>query len=271
MTTITEPGRYLDLDESEYHADPVPETSLSVSGAKRLLRTSPARWKHEQANPTTKKVFDFGHAAHAKVLGVGAPVAAIPADLLASNGAASTNAAKEWIAEQRAAGVVPLKAEEVAVIDAMAKALESHDQARELFADGVPEQSLFARCPETNVMLRARLDWTTVWRDVPVIVDYKTTDDANPDEFRWQARRFDYHMQDVWYRELADALTGTPHGFLFVVQEKTDPYLVSVIQLGDTTRERGAERNRQAREIYLDCMTRDHWPAYPGITNLDLP
>lgn len=265
-------GIYDDIDEATYHSGAwLTEPSLSVSAAKRLLRTSPARWKWEQENRATKKVWDFGHAAHAKVLGVGAQVDTIPADLLATNGAASTKAAKEWIAQCRADGKVPLKAEEMAVVDAMAAELENHAIAKTLLAEGAPEQSMAWRDPETNVMLRGRIDWLATYRDTPVIVDYKTCEDANPSEFRWDARRFDYHMQDSWYREMADAITGNSHGFLFIVQEKSAPYLVSVVQLGHRSRQDGAERNRAARALYLDLMTQDDWPAYPGITNLELP
>lgn len=272
MTVDTLETLCLDLPEDTYHSgDWLPEPSLSVSGAKRLLRTSPARWKWEQENRTTKKAFDFGHAAHAKVLGVGLTVATIPTDLLASNGAASTAAAKEWIAEQREAGIIPLKAEEMAVVDAMAVELESHREASALLADGQPEVSAARRDPETKVLTRCRADWITEWHGTPVIVDYKTTDDANPDEFRWAVGKFDYHMQDSWYRETFDALTGEAHGFLFIAQEKTAPYLVSVIQLDDFAREVGSERNRAARALWLDCMTRDEWPAHPGITTITVP
>lgn len=268
-TSLAESGIHDDVPEDVYHSGAwLPEPSLSVSGAKRLLRTSPARWKWEQEHPPVKKVFDFGHAAHSKVLGVGLKVASIPADLLAKNGAASTGAAKEWIAEQRAAGVVPLKAEDLAIVDAMAAALEDHPVARELLSEGRPEVSMAARDPETKILLRGRADWLTVYHDVPVCVDYKTTDDANPSEFFWSVRKYDYHMQDDWYRDLLDTLTGEAHGFLFIAQEKTPPYLVSVVQLSNDLRNEGRERNQRSRAIFLDCMTRDEWPAYPGITTI---
>lgn len=258
-----------DVPEDVYHSGAwLPEPSLSVSGAKRLLRTSPARWKWEQEHPKTSKAFEYGKAAHGKVLGVGAPVVAVPVDLLAVNGAESTNAAKEYRAQAEADGKIVLKLAEIAVIDAMAAALEDHPVARELLSEGRPEVSMAARDPETKILLRGRADWITTYRDVPVCVDYKTTDDANPSEFFWSVRKYDYHMQDPWYRELLDTLTGEAHGFLFIAQEKTAPYLVSVVQLSNELRSEGHERNQRARAIFLDCMTRDEWPAYPGITTI---
>ena len=236
-----------------------------------MLRTSPARWKWEQEHPTTKKVFEFGKAAHAKVLGVGSVITVIPADLLATNGAESTTKAKDFRAEHEAAGEVVLKAADAEVVDAMAAAIEDHHEARALLADGTAEQSMAWRDPDTRILMRGRTDWVTEWRGTPVVVDYKTCSDANPDEFRWDARNFDYHMQDAWYRQMRDGITGTPHGFLFIAQEKTPPYLVSVVQLDDESRARGHERNQLARAVWLECMTADHWPAYPGITTINVP
>lgn len=271
MTEITT-GIYADLDEDTYHADPIREGSLSVSGAKKLL-DSPARFKWEQEHREPKKAFDFGHAAHGKVLGKGLPVAVIPDEFLASNGAASTAKAKAFIAEARERGDVPLKPDEAAVIDAMAAKLTEHSVASRLLSDGVAEQSMFWRDEETRIMLRGRTDWLTkLASGRPCVADYKTTArSANPERFRWEARDFDYHMQDCQYREGLDVLTGEQHAFLFIVQEKTAPYLVSVVELDDDARDIGAQRNRVARRIYLDCRTRDQWPAFPGITRINLP
>lgn len=266
---ITEPGIYDSLNEALYHSgDWLDEPSLSVSGAKRLLRTSPAQWKWEQENRPVKRVWDFGHLAHAKVLGVGATAAVYPVEVLAKNGAASTVAAKEWAAQQREAGRIPVKAEDMAVIDAMALALEDHKEAKALLSSGRPEVSMSWRDPESKALLRGRVDWLTEYHGTPVAVDYKTCDDANPAEFQWDVKRYDYAQQDAWYREMLDALTGVPHGFLFIAQAKTAPYLPAVVQLTDWRRQEGHQRNRDARALWVECMTRDEWPAYPGITTI---
>lgn len=271
MTDITKPGIY-DLPEDEYHGDPTEEGSLSYSGAKVIL-DSPARYLWERENRPTKREYDFGHAAHAKVLGKGLDVAEIPAKLLGSNGSVSTKEAKAFVQAARAEGKVPLKPDEVAVIDAMAARLAEHDVASALLRDGTPEQSMFWRDEETKVMLRARTDWlTTLGSGRPCIVDYKTTArTANPDRFGWEARDFNYHMQDSWYREGLDLLTDERHGFVFVVQEKKPPYFVSVVELDDEAREVGAQRNAVARRTYLWCRTREQWPAYPGIARITVP
>lgn len=273
--TITRPGAFRDIPEDRYHADMVPESSLSNSGAKKIL-DSPARFRHDQLNPpTSTRAFDLGRAAHAKALGVGAPIVAIPAELLASNGAVSTKAAKDFVAEHQAAGATVLKADVVAAIDEMAAALLAHQIAGPLLRQGIPELSLFARDPDTHVMLRARLDWLTRLRSGrPVIVDYKTAESANPRRFGKAAHDFGYFMQDVTYRELADATLGEKHdhGFVFVVQEKKAPYLVSVCELDGAARDLGAAANVAARRLYAECMTTGVWPGYaPVIHTVSLP
>lgn len=273
--TITRPGAYADLPETTYHADPVPETSLSNSGAKKILE-SPARFRHDQLHPpTSTRAFNLGRAAHAKALGVGAPTVAVPDELLSPDGGIRSNAAKAWVAEHEAAGATVLKRDVVDSIDAMAAALLAHDIAGPLLRQGIAELSLFARDPETQVMLRGRLDWLTRLRSGrPVIVDYKTAESANPRRFGKAAHDYGYHMQDRTYRELADATLGekNEHGFLFIVQEKTAPFLVSVCELDDDARAVAAQANSAARRLYVECMTSGVWPGYaPVVHPVSLP
>ncbi|GAB3884478.1 PD-(D/E)XK nuclease-like domain-containing protein [Terrabacter terrigena] len=269
---ITRPGIFAGLPEDRYHADPVPETSLSYSGAKLLL-DCPARFQHERQHPRSTSTFDEGRAAHAKVLGVGEPTIAVPAELLSSDGGIRSNDAKAWVAEHKTAGYTVLKPDVVDRIDAMAEQLRQHPIAAKLLRDGEPERSLFDRDPETSIMLRCRLDWTTRLRSGrPCIVDYKTSTTADPDRFGKTANDFNYVMQDRWYPELADRLTGESHAFLFIVQEKTAPYLVSVCELDAESRAVGAQRNRDARRLYLDCMTSGLWPGYEArVHRVSLP
>ena len=270
-------GVHDDLDETTYHNDPTDEGSLSVSGAKVILR-SPAAFAWERAHRTEKRAFDFGHAAHAKVLGIGAPVVAI--QKTAKDGTVSDATDLRTVSSQehqqaiRDAGSVPLLRTEIERVDTMAGALGSHPLAALLFREGVAEQSMFWRDVETQVLLRGRLDWlTTLSSGRPVIVDYKTTaQSADPNEFRWEARKRRYHMQDVWYREGVAALAeqfgiSDEPAFLFVVQEKDPPYLVSVCEMRDDVREDGAVLNKYARQTYLDCRTRDEWPGYAPIVH----
>lgn len=278
MTTKTPPevveGLLFDVPEDEYHAGlGIPEESLSVSGAKILL-DCPARYRWAKDHPEevkTSDALDFGTLAHKKVLGVGQEVAVCPPDKLAKNGAASTTAAKEWIAEQTAAGVLVMRQRDLDVVDAMATQLE-RSEAGPLLVGGTAEVSMVWRDDVTGVLLRGRIDYLTEYRGVPIAVDYKTTaSSADPRSWRYEAKKYHYPMQDPWYREGLERITGDPHGFVFVVQEKTAPYLVSVVELDDDAREVGTLRNLNARSLFADCHASGDWPAYPGITRISIP
>lgn len=259
LPAVTEPGVYA-MPDAYYHADPVPGGSLSRSGAKLLLPPScPARFAYERGRePATKKEWDIGHAAHRLALGAGPDLVRIDADEWRSK------AIKDEVAAVRKAGGVPLRPADYTAVHEMADALWQHPIARALFNPdhGKPEQTLVWR--GHDVWLRCRLDWLPN-PDSPgrmVIPDYKTADCADPDKFARDAARYSYHLQDAWYTAAVDNLLGAPPGFVFVVQEKTPPYLVTVVELDQQAKRAGHERMRRAIEIYRDCTESGIWPGY---------
>jgi hypothetical protein len=280
--TIIEPGVYT-IPEDAYHADPVPGRSLSSSGAKKLLPPScPAKFKYDRDHgQAPKQAFDFGHAAHAKVLGVGAPVVIV--QKTAKDGTKSdaddyrTKSAQEHCDEIRASGATPLLASEKAQVDGMAAALAEHPVASALFdpEHGTPEQSLFWDDLRFDVMRRCRLDWLPVPRNGRLILaDYKSTVSAEPRSFAKSMANYGYAMQAGWNLDLAIALGlgDESSAFLFVAQEKTPPYVVSVFEPDSDALRLGRRRNDQALEVYAECTAHDHWPGYvEDVALLSLP
>lgn len=268
--TITKPGRYDDLPADAYHADPTPKGSLSATWAKLIVQPGgPARWKHEREHPPApRKVFDFGHAAHAAVLGVGEPVAEIPADMLASNGAVSTKEAKAFVAECREQGIVPLKPAEYQQVSEMAAAIESHPDAMAAL-EGEHEVSAFTEDDATGIWLRSRFDSISA----AGVTDYKTVVDADPKKFgRRTAADLGYHQQAAFYLHVATKLgLIDQHRFRFILQEKTAPYLVSVVELSQDYIGLGDDLNRRAIDLFAECLATNTWPAFPGVTTVDPP
>lgn len=252
-----------DVPELEYHADP----AFSQSQAKTLLR-SPARYLHELTNRRPEKAsFDFGHAAHAKVLGVGLDVVAIDATDW------RTKAAQTARDEAHAAGKVPLLARDVAQVDEMAKAIEAHPEARRILAcEGRPEVSMWWTDDRTGVQCRGRVDYLAETKAGLVNVDYKTTTDASPREFARSAGKFRYHLQAAAYEDGLAHLTGDRVPCVLIAQEKEAPYLVGVYRFQDWDVDRGLDLWRDALDLLVQCRTDDHWPGHPeAITALDLP
>lgn len=251
-------GFHAEFPEDDYHAH---AGSLSQSGAKVLLR-SPAEFRYAQENPRTSDAFDLGHAAHKLVLGVGPVIHVVDAEDW------KTKAARDERDEAREVGEIPLLAKDNQRVLDMADALSSHALAMSLFESGDPEVSAFAVDEPTGVLRRCRYDWLTD----DLAVDYKTSISADPREFGRSAARFGYHQQHAWYLDVASDLGRDLRSFLFVVQCKEPPYLVSVVELVADAVEVGRARNRAALERYRDCTESGLWPGYPqNVTPVDIP
>ncbi|MFE3597765.1 PD-(D/E)XK nuclease-like domain-containing protein, partial [Bacillus subtilis] len=199
MTAPTVPGVYSGVPESVYHGD---RTSLSSSGARRLLDIAPAEWLVERDNPETREVtaeMEMGTAVHTLVLGVGARIVEVKA--------------QDWKkpADQkrrkaiRARGEVPLLSRQIKVAEDMAEAVLNDPEAGPIFAEGLPELSAYSRDPITGVMMRARTDWI----HKRTAADLKTCESSSPRDFRDEVRRFGYHVQQPWYEQTFDE-AGTP-------------------------------------------------------------
>lgn len=261
---ITTPGVYPDLTAEEYHADPVPGGSLSSTGARRLLPPScPALFRHEQDTPQKpRRTFELGHAAHRLVLGDGPDVITVDYDDW------RTKAAREARDEIRAAGAVPLLQHEGEELAAMANALRAHPIAGPLFIPGTgqAEVSLFWQDNRAGTWLRARPDW--VKGRAPggrlILADYKTCRSAAPDAIERDVHAYGYHQQAAWYLDGIHALGLGDYTaqFVFVFQEKTAPYLITVCAIDDMTLRIGAAKNRRALTAYQQCRESGVWPGY---------
>lgn len=256
------------LPDAEYRRNP----ALSQSGAKLLLPPScPAIYRYQRDNPPPSKPhFDMGHAAHKMVLGVGAEIRTVDAKDWRSK------AAQQARDEAHVIGEIPLLISESETLQGMIDALREHPLAMALLdpANGKAEQSLFAHDDESGVDLRGRLDWLPNPRNGRLLlVDYKTTVSANPDLFAKSAANYFYHGQDSWYRDLVIRLgLDDDPAFLFVAQEKTPPYLVSVVELDADAKRIGAQLNRQAIDIFAECSAKNEWPGYSSdVEQISLP
>lgn len=255
---ITEPGVY-DLPDYVYHSDPVPGGSLSQSGAKKLLPPNcPALFRYWADHPEEhKQVFDFGKAAHRMVLGTGATLAVIDAEDW------KTKRAQQERRDAYAAGEVPLLTREYEVVQAMAAALREHPFASALFTNGRPEQSLFWL--DGDVMRRAMLDWLPNPTNGRIVVpDYKTCVSAEPGKLSKTIADYGYAQQHGWYLDALRALglADETAAFVFVFQEKTPPYLITVAQVDVTALRIGQHLNRRAIDLYAECVANDRWPGY---------
>lgn len=237
-----------DLPNDEYHARP----ELSSTGARRILE-SPARFDWERKHPVFKDVYDFGSAAHAVVL---ADESAVIVEVEADDW--RTKAAREAKAEARALGRIPLLTKDLAIVRAMADAIRRHPVAAALLTQpGRSEVSVFWD------ERRARFDRLPQPKGRRLIAtDYKTAEDASVAAFTRTVANLGYHQQSAWYLDALHAMGHEDAAFVFVVQEKSAPYLVNVVELDAEAIRIGRERNARAIDLWRRCRETDTWPGY---------
>ena len=141
----------------------------------------------------------------------------------------------------------------------------ANPRAKEAFTGHRAEASVFWK--EDGLTLKCRPD---AWKP-GLLVDLKTTVNANPNEFGKTAYNFGYHQSAAHYIDGVKAATGEELPFLFVLVEKTAPYLASVVELDWEAIDYGRQLNDRAKRIFRECVTSNNWPGYPAVEPIELP
>ena len=146
--------------------------------------------------------------------------------------------------------------------------------AAKLLTGGVAESSIFSVHPETGLPVRVRPDYMNVHERI--MVDLKTTRDANP--FKWgkDAGTLGYHLQQAMYLNVPTLLPDPVYfdDFVFVLVENTAPYICECAVLEKDTVSAGWDRYLDSLSLLTRCISTDHWPGYSedgGIVTVEAP
>lgn len=252
------------LDAPSYHADPAPTPSLSNSIANTLITQSPlhARHQHPRLNPNyvpeQDSRFDLGSAAHMMLL-----ERRIDGIVIVEAKDWKKKAAQEARDEARAEGKYPILArhyEQVQLMVGAATAFIETTELAGLFTAGIPEQTVLWQ--EGSVWCRCRPDLVARLFANPVILDYKTTENAEPDAFIRQIPRMGYDVQAEFYVRGVKTITQIEPTFVFLVQEISAPYACSLVALSNAYRAIGQQKVERAIGLWQRCMERNEWPSY---------
>lgn len=267
---IATPGIY-DIPATTYHdtiCTPAPALSAGMAG--KIMDACPARaWFDSPLNPnfepTQKPEFDIGRAAHLLFLEPDQFDAGV---VLIDAADYRTNAAKEARAAAYLDNLVPLLPHQAAMIHDMRRALRNElaDLPFETacqFTDqglrgGKAEQSYFWRDERHGIWCKARPDYVLPG----ILIDYKTSATANPDEIQRPAANLGWHRRAAWYIDGHKALTGEKARYWYIVQEKEPPHFAEVFTLETEFIDIGRIENAKAAEIWADCLQTGHWPRY---------
>ena len=145
-----------------------------------------------------------------------------------------------------------------------------HSIAKKLLkTQGDTEISLFWNDTESGILLKARPD--KLVNDI--IIDIKTTNNANPNEFYKNAYKYGYHRQAYHFMKGFENCYGKKaSGFIFIAIEKDPPYAVCVYKASDDFIKIGGIETKYCIEKYSECEKNNIWQGYEEkIHELDLP
>lgn len=257
MATLIEPGFIDGLPNAEYHGA---KEWLGSTSLKTLALKTPAHYKHESTHQVFKDEFNIGTATHSLILENDTTNIVV---LEHQN--YLTKAAKEAKAAAIADNKQPLLAKEWEQVQAMRDSVMDHAVAGPLFKGHVPERSFFWE--QDGLKFKVRPD--ALREDL--IVDLKTTVNADTNEFGKTAFNYGYFISAALYQQGVERVTGKKLPFVFVNVEKTAPYLVSVTELDEDALDFGNMMIERATRIYKECMESGNWPGYPRRTIARLP
>ncbi len=247
----------------DYHND-LRYNALSSTGIRTLLK-SPAHFKIK-IEPTKEMI--FGSAAHSYLLEPESDEIVIIPEINRR-----TNEGKgEWIKflEENFKKII-ISADELEIIKSMRETLlNQYEYASMLLQKGTAELSAFWQHETYDFWCKCRPDFLV--DDLNIIVDYKTCREADIENFGKESYNRGYHIQAAWYRDGIEQITGKSWDFVFIAQEKTEPYGVGVYKVPEKILAKGTEELAMATRIYDECLKTNKWRGYPDrIQQLEFP
>jgi len=265
---ISKAGLYTDISADHYFSDPMIAPSLTQSLCKILLERSPlhAWYAHPRLNPDYAPAddtkFDIGNIAHQLLLGKGKTLVVLPHEDWRKKDARLIRDA------EAARGNLAVLERHHATAQAMERAARAALDERGLgwmFREGDGEGMLAWQSAINGkgpLWCRQLLDWLSP--DRATYVDYKTTQvSAAPHTL---ARRM---IENGWQVQAAFAEAGLAavfrparRRFLFVTQEATPPYALTVAELSEAVLTMGRKQVVSAARLWERCLADNVWPAY---------
>jgi hypothetical protein len=263
-------GMHKAVPAGDYHRR---ELGVVSNSALKLVNRSPAHykaWIEGASEERDSPALAFGRVFHCALLEPDvfrARYVAMP-----KFGDLRTKAGKEvrdaWLAEH--AGADPITFDDMLTITSMVDSVRRHPLASKMIQDGEAELTLSWRDEETGLSCKSRLDYYV--KDLAMIADVKTCEDASWDAFRRDVAKYSYHRQDALYRSAALELDLPVQHFVLLAVEKSPPYAVATYTLDGEGIGRGYQAARRDMNVLAECLKTNRWPAYPEtIMEIEVP
>ena len=244
-------GCFGDIPIDVYHHQSCP--GVSSTQIKGILKRSYKHFLLEQRKET--KAFAFGSALHCFV---NEPDAFVNTYQIIYG--------KQ--SEMLSPGKIALSIGDFEAIQHVAKKLFAHPDAGPLLKDAQHELTYFSVDNETGILKKCRVD---AIKNL-AISDLKSCQDASPDAFARDSRKYLYRVSGAYYTEIVSEVLGIRiDDFYLIATEKTEPFGVKVYRISDRSIEQGRAEVRKA--LKLIQTVHEHganaWTEYElGITDL---
>jgi hypothetical protein len=180
-----------------------------------------------------------------------------PADKTGKQLAANTTLYKEWLATLKP-GQEPCDIDLYDNLYEMLNTFVKCKSAMDLYNGAKIEQSIYTKCPDTGILIKARPD---IWGK-NYIADLKTSGciaDLYPNEIY----KRDYDFQSAHYSEAAEAETGDQILQQFIIAfELEKPFGIQVFEIPQKYIQEAKERRALYLSIIKSCRIENRWPAY---------
>ena len=253
-------GIFDGIPNEEYHRS-IDYAALSSSGINKIHQKTPLHyWSnlHNPKDPTPALIFgDAGHAAVLEPDNFDDKVAIVPKDINRRTKVGKIEYA-DFLAS--AADKTIIKTDEHEKIKEMTKILHANPTIRALISNGIAERSGFWIEPTYGFWCKLRMDLHI--ESAKIILDYKTTVDANYDSFMRSIAKYGYHVQARWYVNGTKEITGDTYTYIIVAQESDPPFDYMIHEVLPDSLDQGSMIIHPVLETYAECLEKDEWPGY---------
>jgi exodeoxyribonuclease VIII len=255
------PGIYTadQLSNAAYHSGP----GISCTGLKKIA-VSPAHFKYGEFKQTAAMA--MGSATHSAIL---EPELFAKQYVKLPAGKDRRSAEYKVLCATHGTDNVLVSAD-ASQINAMQSAVRANPVANKwLYQEqGRNELSVYAKDPETGILVRCRFDRLL---DRGFSPDLKTTTDASPRGFSNAIAKYGYAFQAAFYMDVYYWATGQHlEGFGFLAVESKAPHNVMCYRLDDESIEIGRGQYRSALNTYANCLETGVYEGYDGASEEQL-
>lgn len=187
------------------------------------------------------------------------------------DGSSLTQGFKKFQAENPQAYCLDI--EEGKLCTRMVEAILKESEAMNYLRDAIPEATLIAKYPGTDILCKCRPDY--LHKEKGVSINIKTTTDASESGFIYAAKDYGYDFQSAFYIDLLTDHFKKPFDEVHILVEKTEdgePVPIKIFSFGDDTIAWARSQIRTILERIPRCEKTGIWPSNKAILEtVDLP